>query len=213
MIEIDRVSLSAIHRKLPDAVNLFICSASFERRCLSVPMALAQALSPQRSLVCVNARSVVPAAENAKALMGVCRLNCERVSLDRGNPVRTADSLSAALSRAFNSSRQGSQTVVVDITTFTHEALLILLRLLQNTAEKRDRLLLAYSPAAEYSVGLPPSEKWLSRGIRGIRSVLGYPGELKPSLKSHLIILPGFEFHRAARLLDAFQPNFVSIGL
>ena len=100
---------------------------------------------------------------------------------------------------------------LVDITTFTHEALLILVRLLQSRVRQKPVTLL-YAPADEYSIGLPSAEKWLSKGITDIRSVLGYPGSSRPSWKSHLIVLVGYEGDRAERLLDEFQPHVISLG-
>lgn len=129
--------------------------------------------------------------------------------LDKTSPLVTADNLQRALSHAGGD--DGDLSYLVDITTFTHEALLILLRLLQARV-KRGSVVLAYAPAAEYSVGLPPEEKWLSKGITDIRSVLGYPGDSRPSRKSHLIVLVGFEGDRAELLLDAYQPHVISLG-
>jgi hypothetical protein len=42
--------------------------------------------------------------------------------------------------------------------------------------------------------------------------VLGYPGASRPSRKSHLIVLVGFESDRAERLLDEYQPHVISLG-
>ena len=98
------------------------------------------------------------------------------------------------------------------ITTFTHEALLILLRILQRQVTKRDLVHLVYAAAAEYAVGLRPEEKWLTKGVLDVRSVLGYPGSMRPSWKSHLIVLVGFEADRATELIESYEPTVISLG-
>jgi hypothetical protein len=59
---------------------------------------------------------------------------------------------------------------------------------------------------------VPDEEKWLSKGTRDIRSVLGLPGELLPSRKIHLIVLVGHETDRARALIDAYEPSLLSLG-
>lgn len=189
--------------------DVFICSASYEERCRSVPNAVADHPHIGRRLVCFNQKSSVIVAGNAKYLLGRLGSNAHKVPLDKGSPLLTADNLQRALSHAGGD--DSDFNYLVDITTFTHEALLILLRLLQARV-KRSSVVLAYAPAAEYSVGLPPEQKWLSKGITDIRSVLGYPGDSRPSRKSHLIVLVGFESDRAERLLDEYQPHVISLG-
>ena len=46
-----------------------------------------------------------------------------------------------------------------------------------------------------------------------MRSVLGFPGELVPSRKSHLIVLVGFQDERALSLIRQCEPFRVSLGL
>ena len=70
-----------------------------------------------------------------------------------------------------------------------------------------------YTPAKEYDPGVELEKKWLSGGIKGVRSVLGFPGELRPSRKSHLIILVGFEVERAGKLIESYEPSTLSLGI
>lgn len=202
------VKLSEFASAVDRPFDIFICSASYEERCKSVPDAVAHHEGVGKRLVCFNHKSSPTVAENAKYLLDKLGNGAEKVLLDKTDPLSTADSLQRALSREKNS----RLSYLIDITTFTHEALLILLRLIQ-VGTKRSSVVLAYAPAKEYSVGLPVEQKWLSRGITNIRSVLGYPGENRPSRKSHLIILAGFEVERAERLIDEYQPHVISLGL
>lgn len=204
-----QVTLSELPSALSHNVDVFICSASYEERCKSIPDALATHPRIGKRLVCFNQKSSATVASNSKYLLDVLGSRAQKVPLDKKSPLATADSLQRALSHAGGDDHDLSY--LVDITTFTHEALLILLRLLQARV-KRQTVVLAYAPAEEYSVGLPPEEKWLSKGITDIRSVLGYPGDSKPSRKSHLIVLVGFESDRAERLLDEYQPHVISLG-
>jgi hypothetical protein len=190
-------------------IDVFICSASYEERCKSVSDALADHQHIGKKLVCFNQKSSSAVAANADYLMKKLGSSSEKVPLDKSSPLITADNLQRALSRTGGDS--GGLSYLIDITTFTHEALLILLRLLQ-TRVKRSPVVLAYAPADEYSVGLPIAKKWLSKGITDIRSVLGYPGDSRPSRKSHLIVLVGYEGERAERLLDEYQPHVISLG-
>ncbi len=203
------VMLTELSGVLGQPYDVFICSASYEQRCRSIPDALVSHPHIGKSLVCFNQKSSATVANNARYLLDQLGTNAQKVPLDKANPLATADNLQRALSHAGGDDRD--LTYLVDITTFTHEALLILLRLLQARAA-RGTVVLAYAPAAEYSVGLPPEEKWLSKGITDIRSVLGYPGDSRPSRKSHLIVLVGFESERAERLLDEYQPHVISLG-
>ena len=208
MLHNDPLMLSDLAKTLDQHFDVFICSASYEERCKSVPGVLADHPNVGRRLVCFNQNSSSAVAGNAEYLLARLGSNSERVPLDKANSLTTADNLQRALSRA--GSDDSDLSYLVDITTFTHEALLILLRLLQRI--RKGSVVLAYAIADEYSVGLPTEQKWLSKGITDIRSVLGYPGDSKPSRKSHLIVLVGYEGDRAERLLDEYQPNVISLG-
>ena len=71
----------------------------------------------------------------------------------------------------------------------------------------------AYSHAKEYSIGDPADEKWLSKGIRDVRSVVGFPGRMIPSKSTHMIVLVGFEYDRTLELVKLCEPTFVSLGV
>jgi hypothetical protein len=209
MMSLDPMRLTDLAGAIDREFDVFICSASYEERCKSVPNAIADHRRIGKRLVCYNHKSSSIVTGNAKYLLGRLGANVNGVPLDKVTPLITADNLQRALSHAGGDDHDLSY--LVDITTFTHEALLILLRLLQARV-KRSPVVLAYAPAAEYSVGLAPEQKWLSKGIADIRSVLGYPGDSRPSRKSHLIVLVGFEGDRAERLIDEYQPHVISLG-
>jgi len=207
---VDRLALSALPAAMGGPIDIFLCSASYEERCISIASALGLGTDVRYPLVCHNQKAVPQVNRNVDRLQQVFAGKATRVVLDKANPLRTADQMQGALSRVVDESRP--QRYVVDITTFTHEALLILLRILQRQVTRRDTVHLVYATAAEYAVGMKPEEKWLSKGVQDVRSVLGYPGSARPSGKSHLIVLVGFESERAAELIDSYEPNVVSLG-
>ena len=106
----------------------------------------------------------------------------------------------------------GTGTVLLDITTFTHEHLLILMALIRNHGLPC-QVLLGYTGAAEYSTNTDEESVWLSRGVGQVRSILGYPGDMAPSRRLHLIVLVGFEVERARTLIEIMEPSKLSLGI
>jgi hypothetical protein len=131
------------------------------------------------------------------------------VQADADDPLITADNLQSALEGV---SRAEPQKYLVDITTFTHESLLILLRLLGLRLKRSDNITFAYTGAADYDPGNKGTEKWLSKGMSYVRSVLGFPGAVDPSRKTHLIVLVGFEHERALGVIEQCEPSLISLG-
>ena len=93
--------------------------------------------------------------------------------------------------------------------------LLILIKIIRQLLRGRDGITMqfAYTGAKDYSVGEKHQDKWLTKGVGEIRSVLGYSGIVIPSRKIHLIVLLGFESERAMKLIDAYEPSVTSVGL
>ena len=204
-----KVPLNGLATALNGRVDVFICSASFEARCMSVP----DQLPPESIgavLVCANANFPDVLSGNGRYLSDRYGDKGSLVKLSTENPLITADALQNALSRFAS---DVPINYVIDITTFTHEALLILLKIMRLRLAAKDTATLVYSSAAEYSVGDKPEDKWLSKGIGEIRSVLGYPGKIVPTRKLHLVILTGFECERADRLIEEYEPNRISLGV
>jgi hypothetical protein len=107
---------------------------------------------------------------------------------------------------------EGSQrlSVLLDITTFTREALVSLLGLLRQFLPS-GKVTCVYNSAKSY--GAAGERVWLSRGVRDIRSVLGFPGEVLPARRFHLVVLVGYEVERPSGLIDAFEPHMLSLGV
>ena len=187
----------------------FICFASFEGRSVSVPLAL-NTKAIDRAFVLRNV-SHNAERENKENVEQICNyIHChELIDLNLSIPASVADAIAEVVRGLVNGDKK---TVVVDISTFTHEALLILLKLLHDNMEKLDKIYCLYNGASKYSGGVSPNEIWLSKGCRDVRNVIGYPGLLKPSSKNHLILLTGYEYERATRLIEILEPDLLSLG-
>jgi hypothetical protein len=206
-MDIKRLPLPALLEALGGGPDLLICSASFETRCLLVPEALGN-LPPSKSFIIANRDYRDEVGHHLDQLRERLGNGAELVETSTENPLDTADALMAVVDYL---ARNSPKSVLVDITTLTHEGLLILLRLLGRT-RGLSGLQFAYANAAQYSVGDSATDKWLSKGVREVRTVLGYPGSVLPSRPTHLILLVGYEYHRALRLIEAIDPRTLSLG-
>lgn len=201
--------LPGLKSELNEYVDVFVCSASFEERCLSVARWMDRSRIGQ-ALIGRNRRFTERVGGNFGTLREWFGDRASELAVDSDDPVlttrRIVDSVQATVD-AGNVHR-----VVIDITAFTHEVLLILFRVCDEVLARGTVVEFLYAPAAEYSIGDAAGEKWLSKGIREVRSVMGYPGGVVPSRGSHLVVLAGFEDYRAVRLIEELEPSYVSIG-
>lgn len=190
-------------------LDLFIGSASFEQRCLAIPTRLPTSRIA-RAVAAVNVTYFDAVKRHLRALDDHFGEGLERLTLFSDDPIQSARNISKVVDGVLNGP---PKRVMVDITTFTRETLLVLLGRLFRDRREGDELLLAYSHAKEYSIGDRPEEKWLSKGIRDVRSVLGFPGEMVPSKSTHMIVLVGFEYARTLELVKLCEPTFLSLGV
>lgn len=202
--QLGKQSLERVSLEIGDAVDVFICSASFEDRCLSIPLQVRQ--EKIRCAVIVKNRNIREVEKNAEQLCSYFGKKGQLVGVDTGQPLSSADAMYHCLSKLILDSQL--KRVAVDITTFTHEQLLILLGILERLGLVT--ILCLYSGAAAY---MTSTSQWLSEGIAEIRSVLGFSGDLGIAARSKLVMLVGFEWERARRLIDAYDPTSLALGL
>ena len=197
--------ISEIDQYISDNCTL-ICCASFEARCLSIPKALSgkvkniivyKNISVNISLTIDNCRAIQNYFSQAKIL---------EVPFDAPNIV--ADSMAKVIEALANSTRN----LLIDTTTFTHETLLILLRIVHLFRSSFDSVVCLYTGAGEYSPGYDAENTWLSKGCKDVRNVIGFPGIIRPKEKTNLIILAGFELERATKLIELVEPDFLILG-
>lgn len=205
-----KIKLSAIKGVIKDKVDVFICSSSFEDRCFSLPNAVAD-LGITNKIVFYVKDLDNKIVHNADKLISMLGDDTQKYDLLINDPAQSLGNMSDALNSVC--SEEKPQRYMLDITTFTHEGLLMLFKLLQLRLKENDTLILSYNGAKEYSYNeSAPEKKWLSKGVNSIRSILGYPGLLDPSRKNHLVILFGFESERMKRLIEMFEYDLVTLA-
>ncbi len=207
-MDVNREKIQDLQEGVNLPVDVFVCSASFEDRCRTIPGRIEKSQT-KTALVCRNQDLIHVVGDNYTAIMDHFGGNGQAVELNTADPLIGADSLMSSIEKEVNS---GANKFLIDITTFTHEAMLILLKIISLVVPKEADVVFCYNPALSYPGASQDEKGWLSKGIGEIRSVLGYSGLYQPERKSHLIVLVGMEGERAEKLIDAYEPNIVSLG-
>jgi hypothetical protein len=204
------INIELLHEELPEHFDLVICSASFESRCQKLVEALNKKIKCNCFLVSYNSNEYQEINDMASEL--ITKLpNAHGLELNTDSPVQNAIAINKKLDELF---QEPIENLFLDITTFTHETLLIIYKMIHEKKAQFKNLFIGYIGAKEYSVNEPVLEKkWLSSGISMIRSVVGYPGVNSPARKNHLIVLVGFESQRTQSLIDVLQFDTISLGI
>lgn len=192
-------------------VNYFISSASFEERCYQVSL-LFEDSEFDKSLIFGTVDFDAKITDNREHIVKLLKKSKETITYDLyvDNPVVSFITMIDACALLFTNE---PKTLVIDITTFTHEYLLMIFRILKERKREEDTMLIMYVGAKKYSHNTDnEGEKWLTKGVKGLRSIIGYPGYSDPSKKNHLIILVGFEVERTIKLIEDFDFDLVSLA-
>lgn len=206
MIKADVYSISEF-KELQHEELVFITCASFEERVFSIPSCIDNVLIRKAYVFSTNATDKI--AENCEALRKLLGNDVVISNVRKNDPFSYRDSFSDAIN---NIILEGFTNLYIDITTFNHEMLLILLNIIIKKMDSLSKIRFLYNGAKEYSVGDSNENKWLSKGCKEVRSILGYPGFLVPKNPTCLIILVGFEHERASALINIMEPDMVLIG-
>ncbi len=206
-MKLSKYNLSDLNNLLPGEFDLFICSSSFEERSLSVPNSITKNKA-KKVIIVRNIDLIEHVGQNTNILSEIFCISSV-VNIKTSDPILTADNLDGCLVSALGNKFEGK--ILLDITAFTHESLLILLRIIC-LRYPNAQITCTYACATEYSLGDDVKHKWLSRGIGEVRSVLGFPGNIVPSRKTHLILIVGYEHERAAGIIEAIEPNSIALG-
>lgn len=192
-----------------EKIDLFICSSSFEERCFSLPNVIKD-ISPQQTLIIFNKNEYQEIIYNADKIQVLFGKKTTKVAISSDEPIKSSQLINSSIEDVF---KKKIDNILLDATTFTHESLLVIIKLLYFRKDRFKKLFVGYVGANDYSLNEEKLEdKWLSNGIKEIRSVLGYPGSLSPARNYHLIILFGFELERTKKLIDESQFDRISIG-
>ena len=206
--DIDKLN-DKLHCLFSDKFDLFICYNSFEDRCVSIASNISIDFF-RTALIITDKEPLENEEENLNKLSDIFRDKKRIARVDLSFPLTVADRIMEEL--VLINSSVPLNKVFIDITTFTHETLLMLFAIFREKFHDAE-IVCGYINAQEYSVDEEhPQIKWLSRGIGDVRSVLGYSGSLQPSKENHLIVIMGYEYERAARIIDAIDPDCLSIG-
>ncbi len=187
-------------------VDLYICTSGFENRSMTLTLLMDPKLGTkviafhQKDNYTISGQNLIRMEEHMDTI--------ERVEFPKNSPFETFEiiisKIDDVIDQLFTSKKVD---IVVDVTAFTREVLLILLKVLTipYIQEKTD-VKFVYLPAKDYQ------EDWLTKGIRSIRSILGYSGLISPSKPSLLVMLTGFEEERMHTIIDMFESHHVLLG-
>lgn len=183
----------------PKKIDYLLTFASFEDRCLS----MFEYLDPEKvdkTAVFYFSQFTETSSDHLESLKNHFDADVYEVEYD--TPTTFADAFTSLFSGSDSADSYGS--LVVDISTFTRESLLILLKFLMLNQHKFEEIIIFYRFALV--------SDYLSDGVCSIRSVLGYMGDVSIDKPTHLIVLSGFECERAREIIDTLEPDHLSIG-
>lgn len=203
-----KVPLRQLHVEFSNFTGALLVGLGFDQRCLAV---LANFPRDRVSEV-IGVSNAGWSDQNQKNIEEFRKLGGSAFSVvgqGATNVIEVADQLSRRVTAVLADS---SAKLLVDITSLSHELLVLLLGMLHEL-NGLNRTSLIYVGAAAYSTNTEQNAMWLSRGVKDVRSVLGFPGTMLPSRKLHLIILTGFEVERASEVILRYEPASMSIGL
>lgn len=207
-----QIKFSEVKNGFLDSIQLFICSSSFEDRCLSVILNIDKMIIDHVA-ICHYEENYNKSIENKNRIVGVCDkadIQTTIISIYHDNPIKNCDAIVSAIK-----AMPVNSNILIDVSTFTRENILIIIKLSKSILSDYN-INFCYTPSSHYSLGEGGDNLkcslWLSRGVNDIRSVLGYSGEFSPLKKLLLIVLVGFEYERAQTLIDNYEPNRLIIG-
>jgi hypothetical protein len=190
--------------------DYFVCSASFEDRCLTTAGVLREYSTNFKSLIFYSGNSplVTENREKLKEILG----GGSEVLLSIDSPAKSAIRIAEALNKLI---AEKPGVLLLDTTTFTHEQVLIVIRYLAQFNKSNPdghKLAIAYNGAGKYGIDATDQENlWLSRGVREIRPVIGFSGRFKTGLTTQLILLVGYENERSRALIEHVEPGILAM--
>lgn len=196
-MSIHKVPLNSLPERTETFIDFFICSCSFEDRCKSALFAF----NPEqigRVFLFANADVLPYLSRNLSEIKNRYKRKTQVVYISLRNPFLTYKVISKTLSKLLQNC--DNLNGMLDITSFTHEAMLMVFDQLFCNQVSFNKFHIVYSSAFKYG-------KWLSKGLGEIRSVLGYAGDYNPLKKACLIVVVGYEYDRAMRLINETSPN------
>lgn len=196
-----KINISEITNHLGE-IDLFLCSSGFEKRSTLLGKTLDGKNIKEAYLFHLHNNYIQAEINSLEIKENITSIIT--ITYPRHRAIETFD----VFYHFFNKKQIFDKTpkVVIDITTFTREVLLVLIKVLSLEKFKDSFLVdFVYTPSESYP-------EWLSKGVRDIRSIFGYSGLHLPSKKLMLIVLNGFEVERTKEIIDSFEPNKILLG-
>lgn len=187
-------------------IDLFICASGFESRSTSLSLLL-DVKQVKHAIAFHQLENYSISEKNLKSIQGnLSMINI--IEFPKNKPFDTFEIFVNNTDRCIQQLYEGKElNIVVDITAFTRETLLILIRILTMPyLIERSNIRLVYMPALSYH------EDWMTKGVREIRPIIGYSGLLSPSKSSLLVVLTGFEDERLRTVIDIFETSHILLG-
>jgi hypothetical protein len=206
--EVNKYKLIDLRHIINKEYDLFICFSSFEDRCLSIANNI-NIDSIKQVLLMYNKEYLEYIEKNKIELEKLFYNKSMSIELSHSDPILSADRIKNVLAGILK--KRELRSILFDITTCTHEILLILIRLFQIICPNTE-ITYIYANASEYDSGNTVNKKWLSKGIKEVRSVLGYAGNIIPIKKTNLIVIVGYEYERAANIINIMEPSSLELG-
>lgn len=199
-----KILINNLSDNLDDVYNVFVVSSSFESRCLSISKELYD-YHFDKVIVVENIEGSDIIAKNGLEIVNIFN-NSILLKMDFDDQLGFAHKLVKEISEIQNE----TINVLIDITTFTHETLLVCLKTLYCNS-MISSITCLYLNASEYCKNKPVEQKWLSKGAKSIHPIFRYSGMLYPSLETHLILIVGYEYERAFEVIAQIEPNSLTL--
>ncbi|MFW5895299.1 MAG: hypothetical protein ACOCT9_01015 [archaeon] len=212
--DMNEKNLSQINKSIKSANendDLFICSASFEKRSLLAPLHLDEDYQAKKAIIYMNTDFIKKIEkkkieENVEILKEILYQHTEDIKLIRGSRLKAHKQFNRILSiiKECKKELKNIENISMDITTFNREALLVSLAIINNNFKNFDTQFIYVSP--------DDHGEWLSRGFRKVRNILSFPGIHNSNKPILLIILSGFEPDRTIKVIEEYEPTKVLLG-
>lgn len=205
------IKINELKNTINYEIDYFICSASFERRCLVIPKQISECKVKNVAVFC-NTDYITLYNGNEKTITSFFpHISSKIYNLHTNKPAPNALEI---LSLFDGIEEVEKKRFFIDTTTFTHESLLILYKVITLKEIPIENVQYSYINASDYSTNETNlDKKWLSKGIGEIRNIIGFGGFMNPLKKNHLIVLVGIELERSQSLIDKIEPNSLSLGV
>lgn len=206
------LSAFELREALGDGPLALVSCLSFEDRSLAVAAEIAS-LNLTRWFCIENEDIETDITEMRQRAVGIAEqagIEIEFLIASKRNPLLLADAMVAI---ADGIEGEAGVQWVADVTTMTHEMALVTVAAAEELIPTWSDLTFVYNVAGQYSGNDEVTQKWISRGIHEVRSVIGYPGAGSPGEPTALVALPGFDMERVARIVEEIEPERLLVGI